>query len=138
MIYKIQIRNDYNEFKQMFLTANSKSELARRTFAQYHITKDRLEILEEYDDNLNLIKSHVNHLNDIDKDLLQKSKELFYNSVRKCEPYKSEYMQRHKMSAIDINTSEDVFKLLKKYKNVRVCWELTDKRGQHKHYALVR
>ena len=50
MIYSISIRNELNEDKQFYITANNISDMYKRVLSQYGIQKDRIELLEEYEE----------------------------------------------------------------------------------------
>ena len=143
MIYSFTIKNDYDELKQFYLTADDKNKLYRRILSTYGVTKDRVEILEEFEETpdwgYKLHKSNIAHLTDEDKELIKQARIIFANNSRKCEPYKSEYIKRYKYKeAINIENEKDLIPLLQQYKKVKVYWELTDKRGVHQYYALVK
>ena len=143
MIYNIQIRNEFNDDKRFFLTADNHSQLYKRVLSTYGITKDKVEILEEYEETpdwgYRLIKSNIEHLTDNDKENIKKAKEIFANNSRKCEPYKSDAFKKYKYKdIIYIDGEKDLIPLLEKYSKVKVYWELTDKRGVHRYYAFVK
>ena len=143
MIYSISIRNEYNEDKQFFISAEDISKMYKRVLSTYGTTKDKIEILEEYEETpdwgVKLVKSNVSHLSSVDKDNIKKAKEIFFNSSRKCEPYKSDAFKKYKYKdIIYIDSEKDVVPLVKKYNKVKVYWELTDTRGVHQYYAFVK
>ncbi len=143
MIYHFNIRNEYNEDKAFFLSADNHSQLFRRILSTYGITKDKVEILEEYEETSDwgykLVKSSIAHLSDKDKEIKKQAKEIFAKNSRKCEPYKSEAIAKYKYKdAVNISGEKDLIPLLKKYKKVKVYWELTEQRGVHQYYALVK
>lgn len=144
MIFNCRIRNDFNEDKTFFLTADNHSQLYKRIMSTYQIPKDRVEILEEYietpDWGYKLHKSYISHLTNEDISLAKKAKELFAANKRRCEPYKTDYMQRHNyLKAIDINNEKDLIPLLKEFKNIKVYWETSkEKRGSRQYYAFVK
>lgn len=143
MIYYFNLKNDLNELKSFYLTADNHSQLYKRIMRTYGIPKDRVEILEEYEEtedyNYRLYKSNIKHLTDKDKELAKKAREIFANSTRKCEPYKSDYIKKYNYKdVININSEGDLIPLLNNYKKIKVYWELTDKRGVHQYYALVK
>lgn len=143
MIYHIQVRNSLGDFKTFFITAEDHTKLFRRVLSTYGVTKDNVEILEEYEETpdwgYKLSKSNVVQKSDEDKELLLKANQMFSDASRKSEPYKSEAYKKYKYSSIvDIDSSVDIIPLLKSYKKVKVYWELGEKRGQHKYYAFVK
>lgn len=143
MIYHFNIRNEFNEDKEFFLTAENHSQLYRRILSTYGIVKDRVEILEEFEETddwgYKLVKSNIEHLTKEDKDIAKEAKRIFLNSSRKDEPYKTDYLKKHKyLEAIDISGEKDLIPLLKDYKNIKVYWNTTDKRGVHQYYAFVK
>ena len=144
MIYSINIRNNFNEDKQMYLTAENHTKLYRRVLTSYGIPKDRVEILEEFEETpdygYKLVKSNIAHLTDNDKKVAQKAKELFANNKRRCEPYKTDYMIRHNyIKAINIKDEKDLIPLLNEFKNIKVYWETSkEKRGDRQYYAFVK
>ena len=144
MIYNCSIRNEFNEDKTFFMTAKSHSDLYRRILATYRIPKDKVEILEEYEETSDygyrLVKSNISHLTNEDKEFASKAKELYINAKRRCEPYKTDYMKRHNyIDAIDIDNEKDLIPLINKYKNIKVYWETSKtKRGDRQYYAFVR
>ena len=141
MIYSFNLTNDYNEQKQFYLTADNLNQLYRRILSTYGMTKDRVELIAEYEETADykykLIKSYSDE-DEVDNDIKKKAKELFSNSKRMSEPRKSEYIKKHKMTEISISTEKDLYSLIHKYKMIKVKWDLGEKRGQHSYYALVR
>ena len=81
MIYNCSIRNEFNEDKTFFMTAKSHSDLYRRILSTYRIPKDKVEILEEYEETSDygyrLVKSNISHLTNKDKEFAAKAKELY-------------------------------------------------------------
>jgi len=144
LIYNCSVRNDFNEDRTFFITAKSHSDLYRRIMSAYRISKDKVEILEEYEETSDygykLVKSNISHLTNEDKELALKAKELFSNSKRRCEPYKTDYMQRHNyIEAINIDNEKDLIPLIEKYKKIKVYWETSKvKRGDRQYYAFVK
>ena len=84
-----------------------------------------------------MVKSYIEHLSKNDKENIKKAKELFFNSTRKCEPYKSKAIKKYK-DIIYIVDEKDVIPLVEKYNEVSVHWEPSETRGTHTYYALVR
>ena len=142
MIYLVEVLNDYGEKKQFYITADDRTKLYRRISSTYGILRDRVEILAEYEETSDwgykLSKSHKELESDEDTKNKQKANELYRGASRKCEPYKSEAKNKYKFDVVDISSVDDIIPLLKKYKKVKVYWELGEKRGQHKYYAFVK
>lgn len=142
MIYSISIRNEFNEDKQFFLTAEDHSKLYKRILSTYGISRDRVEILEEYEETpdwgIKLVKSNISHLSNKDKDNLKRALNIFNDNHCKDEPYKSKTIARCNYKVIDIENEKDIVPLLDKYKEIKVYYEHTDKRGIYKYYALVK
>lgn len=144
MIYNCAVRNEFNEEKTFFMTAKGLSDLYRRILSTYRIPRDKVEILEEYEETpdygIKLVKSYISHLTEDDKIQKLKAKELFDDAKRRCEPYKTEYMIKHNyIKAIDIKDEKDLIPLLEKYKHIKVYWETSkEKRGEHQYYAFVK
>ena len=140
MIFNILIRNESNDFKNIMLTAQNTRDLYRRVLSQYGIVKECVEILEEYDENNNykLIKTYKNNYKQDDLEYVKKAREMYYNGTRKGEPFKTKTAERCRYSIVDISSYQDVVPLLKKYSRVEVHWEPTEKRGEHKYYAMYR
>ena len=141
MIYSISIRNEFNEDKQFYISANNISDMYKRILTQFGITKDKIELLEEYEETsdwgIKLVKSHIDHLSKEDKTNIKKAKELFFNSTRKCEPYKSKAIKKYG-NVVYIKDEKDVIPLVEKYKEISIHWEPTETRGVRNYYALVR
>lgn len=139
MIYSFNIKTDNGE-KQFYLTADNHQKLYRRILSTYGVTKDQVEIIEEFVEDgysYKLVKSYVT--DQIDKNLLKEANSLYKNASRRCEPYKTEYFNKYKYSEIiNVETVKDIAKLLETYKKVKVYWELGEKRGQHNYYAFVK
>ena len=143
MIYSCNLITDDRKKKQFYLTADNHNQLYRRILNTYGITKNNIEIVAEYkevgDFGYELVKTYINpEHEDVSDKIKEKAKKIFAAQKRMCSPWKEDYMERHSMSAIDINSEEDLYPLLKQYKTIKVKWETGEKRGQHKYYALVK
>lgn len=141
MIYKFALKVDTGKENEFFLTAENLNALYRRILSTYGITKDKVVLLEEYKEvgtsGVVFVKSHVKK-DEVDKEIIKKAKELIANKKRKPEPFKSEYKAKHSMIEFPVTKESDLYDLLAKYSTVRVCWEPTEKRGEHTMYALVK
>lgn len=142
MIYRIRLRNDYNEEKDFFLTAEDHSKLYKRVLSTYGIPKNKVEILEEYKESddwgYKLIKSNISHLTADDMARRNRALEIFNDNRCKDEPHKTNALERGYKIIEDINDENDILPLLDKYKKIKVYWEHTEKRGKHRYYALVK
>ena len=148
MIYKYTIRNNYNEDKTHYLSADSLNQLYKRLLTTYGITKDHVVVLEEYEETddwgYKLKKSYVKIEPDkqedkiINEELLDKANKVFSKNTRMTEPWKSDYKERHNVREVSIINVNDVYGLMEKYKFVKVYWEPGEKRGVHRYFALVK
>ena len=148
MIYKYTIRNNYNEDKTHYLSADSLNQLYKRLLTTYGITKDHVVVLEEYEETddwgYKLKKSYVKIEPDkqedkiINEELLDKANKVFSKNTRMTEPWKSDYKERHNVREVSITNVNDVYGLMEKYKFVKVYWEPGEKRGVHRYFALVK
>ena len=143
MIYSFNVRNEFNEEKHFLLTADNHTQLYKRILSTYGVTRDNVELLAEYEETpdwgYKLVKSHVAQDAKVyDKDIKEKAKKAMADQSRMCEPWKSDYIARHKMTEFPIDSEKDLYPLIEKYKTVKVRWENGEKRGHHKYYALVK
>ena len=148
MIYKYTIRNNYNEDKTHYLSADSLNQLYKRLLTTYGITKDHVVVLEEYEETddwgYKLKKSYVKIEPDkqedkiINEERLDKANKVFSKNTRMTEPWKSDYKERHNVREVSIINVNDVYGLMEKYKFVKVYWEPGEKRGVHRYFALVK
>lgn len=142
MIYSFSVRNEFNEEKQFYLTAEDKNKFYRRVLSTYGITKENINILEEFEETddwgYRLVKSNISHLSDEDKNKAKLALDIFNDNHCKDEPHKTKTIKRCGFDVIDINNEKDIIPLLNKYKTIKVYWEHTDKRGVKKYYVLVK
>ena len=140
MIYNFNIRNEFGDDKNFYLSADNLNQLYRRILSQYGTTKENVIILEEYKETdsygYELVKSHIGTPED--KAKYKKAKEIFAKNARMSEPWKSDYKQRHKVTEIPIEDEKGLYELIDKYKFIKVYWDLGEKRGVHKYFALVK
>ena len=141
MVYSFLIRTESGE-KQFYMTAENHQKLYRRILSTYGISKDDVEILEEYEEDgwgIKLKKSYIDPNSKVDPELMKIANKLFKEAGRKDEPHKTEYFKKHKYSKVfDIESSKDLVPIIEKYKKVKVYWSLGDKRGQHNYYVFAK
>ena len=140
MIYNFNIRNEFGEDKNFYLTADNTSQLYKRILSTYGTTKENVIILEEYketdDYGYTLIKSHIGTPED--KEKYKKAKQIFAKNARMSEPWKSDYISRHKVKEVSIEDEKGLYDLIDNYKFIKVYWKHGKKRGVHKYFALVK
>lgn len=143
MVYKFSYLRDDNKEKTMYLSADTEAQLYRRALSTYGITKDNIKILAEYapTKDLNSIKLKKEHktsstsCNKKDKDKV----DLIYSKLtRRCGQAKIDYIAKYSFMEVPINSKDDLYPLVKKYKRVKVYYEPGEKRGTKKLYALVK
>lgn len=144
MIYMFNILNDRGEQKKFYFTADSDNELYRRILRTYGVSKDRvtiLEKLEETEDGYKKSKDTTNvqpKMSKKEQKIIDKSNELYHKAPRRCGEAKTDYMNKYGLSEIPIGSVNDLYDIVGKYKKVKVYWETTENRGEHKYYALVK
>ena len=142
MIYNVQVKNSYGANKTFFMSADSKQKLYKRIMHSYSIPKEEVEILEEYEDTpdwgYKLKKSYIKHLSEDTKNLTSTANQLFSKAKRLSDPNKTKKVEKYNYNIIDIDTEANIVPLLEKYNTVKVYWDLGEKRGSHKYYALVK
>ena len=93
MIYSFNVRNEFGDEKQMYLTADNHNQLYRRILSTYGVSKDNVELLAEYketeDYGYELVKSYT-ELVTADKDIVKKAKKILAEQSRRSEPLKSD------------------------------------------------
>ena len=106
------------------------------------ITKDKIKILSEYkpSDNLNSITLVKNHeeANTYSQKVKDKVDQIYSKLTRRCGQHKIDYINKYSFTEIPIESKNDLYPLVSKYKRVKVYFEPGDKRGTKKLYALVK
>ncbi len=145
MLYNFTILNDSKKEKQFFLTADNEAQLYRRIISQYGVTKDRVTIVERIEeDGFSYVgagkkesKKEIKKKNK-DKKIIEKCKEIFNNNKKKASKKREEYRDKYKFNEEEINSSEDLYEYVKKYKKVKVYWSPGKERGKHIYYVLYK
>lgn len=141
MIYHFSILNDENVTKDFYLTADTPNQLYRRALSTYGVTKDKITLIAEYKETGTIdckLNRTFTNVEKVDSAQLEKARKIFAKQRGLKEPFKTEYKEKYNFSECDIENVNDLLPLLDKYKKVKVYWEPTDKRGQHKLFALYR
>lgn len=144
MIYKFSVKDDNNNDKIFYLTADNLSQLYRRILSTYRIMREDVKLLAEYeetdDDGYKLKKSYESNVNksDFGDKIVAKADKIYSKRRRLAGKGKLEYMKKNSFSEVGINTIEDLYPLIKKYKRVKVYFETGEKRGTKRYYALVK
>lgn len=124
----------------MYLSAENINQLYKRIATQYGFSKDRVTVVAEYStegENITLVKQYKDLKTYSDK-VRNKTDEVYSKLTRRCEPYKTEYINKYSFKEIPITSKEDLYPLVRDYKKVKVYFETGEKRGTKKLYALVK
>ena len=142
MVYKFSYLRDNNKESIIYLSADNENQLYRRALSTYGITKDRIKILSEYKPNndlnsITLVKNHEK-ANTYSQKVKDKVDQIYSKLTRRCGQHKIDYINRYSFTEIPIESKNDLYPLVSKYKRVKVYFEPGDKRGTKKLYALVK
>ena len=141
MIYSFNIRTENGE-KLFYLTEENQKKLFKRILSTYGVSKEDVEILEEYEEDgwgIKLKKSYIDKKEKIEPEFMIKASKMYKDAGRKDDHQKEEYKKKHKYSnIIELESAKDLAPLLKEYKKVKVFWALGEKRGIHNYYAFVK